>query len=96
MRIRIANKLKAQGSGEHGKVTLDRRDVTYLLRIANLAASQADCQVGFQGKPKSWTCLDQMAEAATLSSAYMPEYRAEILSGEHLCDQCKLRTALGE
>jgi hypothetical protein len=95
MLVRIANQLR-QGSSEPGKVTLDSRDVTYLLRIANVAASQADCCVGFQDKPKGWTCLDQMADAATLSSAYMPEFRAEILSGLHLCDQCRLRAALGE
>jgi hypothetical protein len=37
-----------------------------------------------------------MAEAATMTSRYMPEYRAEILAGNHLCDGCRLLAALGE
>jgi hypothetical protein len=95
MRKRIADKLAKGGHG--AKVTIDARDVTYLLRIVNLAALKfATCQVIHGDKPKGWTCLDTLGEAANFSSKYMPEFRAEILALEHLCDGCQLRAALGE
>lgn len=94
MRVRVARSIK--GGDKHDKVTLYRRDVQYLLRVVNEAARQAVCRVNFQGKPVSWTCLDTLAEAAKLTSNYMPEYRAEILTGSELCPACKLRAALGE
>jgi hypothetical protein len=94
MRTRIAHKLLSQPDSAHA--TLDRREVEYLLRVADQAALQTECQVIQIDKPDDWTCLDTLAEAAQMGSRYMPEFRAEILTGADLCPGCKLRAALGE
>jgi hypothetical protein len=75
---------------------LPKADVHYLLNIAVVAADQIDCKVIHGDKPRGFTCLDQLSEAADFTKRFGARYRAEILDGQHLCDGCKLRAALGD
>jgi hypothetical protein len=94
----IAHTLQAQAKAIRatGKVTIEARAVTHLLRIASEAALQTACQVTQGGKPKGWTCLDTLSEASKMTSRYGAEFRAEIIAGKHLCDGCRLQAVLGE
>lgn len=88
---------RTESQGKTDFVMLHQRDLEYLLRIADTVAQVAKCEVTHMDRPKGYTCLDQMADAAQIKQhRYGESYRAEILNGEHLCDGCQLRAALCE
>jgi hypothetical protein len=95
-RERLYNATHAENALGPDVVVLAKVDVLYLLNIAVVAADQTVCQVTFGDKPRGYTCLDQLSDAADFTKRFGGRFRSEILDGQHLCDACKLRAALGD
>jgi hypothetical protein len=63
-------------------------------RVEAEAERQARCGFVHGGRPKGWTCLDEVREAHDPKARMSDEYRAKVLRLGYACNGCRLRAAL--
>jgi hypothetical protein len=63
-------------------------------RVEAEAERQVRCGFVHGGRPKGWTCLDDVREAHDPKARMTDEYRAKVLRLGYACNGCRLRAAL--